>query len=65
LQQQPHSFLFAENPEAVVSKVGTELALRACFSSAGASMSSFGVQDTTEDSFVYDMKLLLGSMTLG
>ena len=25
-------------------------------------MSSFGVQDTTEGSFVYDMKLLLGSI---
>jgi hypothetical protein len=28
-------------------------------------MSSFGVEDIAEDSLVYDMKLLLGSMILG
>ena len=44
---------------------GAELAQRAGFNSAGASMSSFGVEDITEDSFVYDMKLLLGDPSQG
>jgi NAD(P)-dependent dehydrogenase (short-subunit alcohol dehydrogenase family) len=35
------------------------------FNNAGASKSSFGVEDVSEDSFVYDMKLLVGSVILG
>lgn len=35
------------------------------FNNAGTSTSSFGVEEITEDSFVYDMKLLAGSVILG
>jgi len=34
------------------------------FNNAGASTSSFGVEEITENSFIYDMKLLVGSLLL-
>jgi NAD(P)-dependent dehydrogenase (short-subunit alcohol dehydrogenase family) len=34
------------------------------FNNAGFSTSSFGVEEITEDSFIYDMKLLVGSLLL-
>jgi NAD(P)-dependent dehydrogenase (short-subunit alcohol dehydrogenase family) len=35
------------------------------FNNAGSSTSSFGIEGITEDSFLYDMKLLVGSVILG
>ncbi len=35
------------------------------FNNAGASTSSFGIEGITEETFVYDMKLLVGSILLG
>jgi NAD(P)-dependent dehydrogenase (short-subunit alcohol dehydrogenase family) len=35
------------------------------FNNAGASTAGFGIEELTEASFVYDMKLLLGSVLLG